>query len=190
MLNPPGSRIEWFARIFITGYLATIGAVMGGVFLAHAFDFNLGAPSSSIGQPYSCNLRVGARVLFYGLWIVELATMAGAIRLARNKEDVARFNRTATRAVFPKHDPNSVYPYTGLAIRFVLLGLIAYWGSYHFAYVDQGICAHKWLFQSVLDGCYIIALNFCRGLCLMMGYIFYFAFRAPSDVSTSSENRL
>lgn len=60
-------------------------------------------------------------------------------------------------------------------LGWLVLSGIAYGGSYHLAYGNQGLCVDKPILLEGLDYVYMGALSLLRGLCLLIGYLHYFA---------------
>lgn len=180
----PTSRVEWFIRSLTIYFLIVTSAVMGGVIFASLFDVQFSRLlTSSWDERLSCNIGLGARVLFCVLWLGDIATVIAAIRLSRDREDVEKFQQMAAKTIYRNGEPYDGRQPLRVKISLLVFAVIAYSGSYYLAYGNQGLCAHKWLFQTLLDGWYIVGVSLGRGLCLLIGYTLYFGLIGSSNGS-------
>jgi len=154
--------------------LAITTVVLLVVFIANQLNVKLISllASHSLDRYYACNNLFGARALFWTLWLGDFASVAAIVSLRRSKGDIASFQARARKFLLSGQEKQGQYMRLKLAL--LVFSILAYWGSYHLAYANQGLCIDKLVLLKGLDYVYIAALSLLRGMCLISSYLLYF----------------
>jgi len=137
------TRINRFSRLllFLSGGLVVV--VIAAVVVADRVSAGLisGFFESQGDNLATCNKRHGARTLFWGLLAIEIFAIGRLVLFPFKKIDIDAYRlRAAEVDAASKEHRAPTLTRKRVVLSFVIGALIAYWGSYHMAYGDPGLC--------------------------------------------------
>jgi hypothetical protein len=176
-INRSAKRLALLAFIAPTVVVAiVIGAdLRGPTFLASLLADHVLEPA--------CNKIFGARVLFWGLLLLEVVTL-GRISFAHpSREQIQRFQGADNKAdeelkrAYQGTYPTLQSPLTKIGL--VVIPAVIWFASYTLAYGDGNLCSDR-LGVSIVNYLYIFAANVTRGASVAAGYALYYKSYPPS----------
>lgn len=163
----PMSKINYLARpagALACGLLAIVGfgvAVGDMVGLSYSSAFPL------LGSPVlaNCNKAVGARLLFWSLFVFELPFWVLVARSRYSSKDLDAIDVRRNAMLASTKWRLDKWFLWKVAVANFALTILAWWGSYNLAYDNASLCLPKPVMLTVIDYWHLLGVNGLRALC-------------------------
>lgn len=163
----PMSKINSLLRpagALACGLLAVVGI---GVAAGDLLGLNYASVISFLSNQSlpNCNKAVGARLLFWSLFMFELPLWVFIAQSEFSFKDLDAFEvRRDTVLASTKWHGDKWFLWKLVATNFALT-ILAWWGSYDIAYDNASLCSSKSVVLTVIDYWHLLGVNGLRALC-------------------------